>query len=101
MLNDNTLIVWQSGGDPVTKPDAWKNVGEAWWGEPVVGYYLSDDAWVARRDLRMLGEAGVDVMIFDVTNAPMYPHAYELFQPNSELSKTCGSLFQTPPLSFR
>ena len=43
-----------------------------WWGEPLFGYYRSDDAYVIRKHAQMLGDAGVDVWIFDVTNAFTY-----------------------------
>ncbi|MBW3637272.1 MAG: hypothetical protein KY445_12555 [Armatimonadetes bacterium] len=46
------------------------------WGEPAFGYYLSDDEWVYRRHAQMLSDAGVDVVIFDVTNQLTYPRSY-------------------------
>lgn len=42
------------------------------WGEPLFGYYLSDDRWVIRRHASMLVDAGVDVIFCDVTNAFTY-----------------------------
>ena len=39
------------------------------WGEPEAGYFLSKDEWVIRRDISMLADAGVDVLVMDVTNA--------------------------------
>ena len=39
------------------------------WGEPEMGYFLSKDEYVIRKDLSMLADAGVDVLIMDVTNA--------------------------------
>lgn len=42
------------------------------WGEPLFGYYLSDDAWVIRKHAQMLADAGVDVLFFDVTNGFTY-----------------------------
>ena len=42
------------------------------WGEPETGYFLSEDEWVIRRDMSMLADAGVDVIILDVTNAVLY-----------------------------
>lgn len=42
------------------------------WGEPLNGYYLSDDRWVLRRHAHQLADAGVDVVIFDVTNNICY-----------------------------
>ena len=38
------------------------------WGEPLFGYYRDTDAWVLRKHAELLGEAGVDVLIFDCTN---------------------------------
>jgi len=42
------------------------------WGEPEMGYFLSQDEYVIRKDMSMLTDAGVDVMIMDVTNAVRY-----------------------------
>ncbi|MBO4364301.1 MAG: hypothetical protein J5912_07975 [Clostridia bacterium] len=42
------------------------------WGEPLYGYYNSSDPWVIRRHLELLTEAGVDFLVFDVTNAVTY-----------------------------
>ena len=49
------------------------NGGFTWWGEPLWGYYQSDDPWVVRRDLTMLANAGVDTLFFDTTNSNVYP----------------------------
>jgi len=50
---------------------AWKE-WSLHWGEPEAGYFLSRDRWLIRRDLSMLADAGVDVLILDVTNAVLY-----------------------------
>lgn len=50
---------------------AWKE-WSLHWGEPEAGYFLSQDRWLIRRDLSMLSDAGVDVLILDVTNAVLY-----------------------------
>lgn len=42
------------------------------WGEPLFGYYFSDDEWVMRRHLKLLMQAGVDFIFFDVTNSFIY-----------------------------
>jgi hypothetical protein len=63
----------------MTQPSnpAWGALGRAHhWGEPLFGYYLSDDPWVLRKHAQMLSDAGVDVVIFDVTNQHTYPKAY-------------------------
>lgn len=50
--------------------------GDHYWGEPEPGYYLSNEKWVIRRHARELSDAGVDVIIFDVTNDRTYPEVY-------------------------
>ena len=42
------------------------------WGEPLFGYYNSGDSWVIRKHLEMLAAAGIDFLVFDVTNAATY-----------------------------
>lgn len=46
------------------------------WGESLFGYYLTDDEGVLRKHAQMLGDAGVDVVIFDVTNQITYRDYY-------------------------
>jgi hypothetical protein len=47
-----------------------------YWGEPETGYYLSSDRWVIRKHAYMLSDAGVDTLIFDVTNDVTFPQTY-------------------------
>ncbi len=42
------------------------------WGEPETGYFLSKDEYIIRKDMSMLCDAGVDVIVMDVTNAVHY-----------------------------
>ncbi|WP_373516714.1 hypothetical protein [Pricia sp.] len=42
------------------------------WGEPYLGYYLSNDEWVIMKHAQLLSDAGIDVIVFDVTNALAY-----------------------------
>ncbi len=46
------------------------------WGESLFGYYLTDDEGVLRKHAQMLADAGVDVVIFDVTNQLTYRDYY-------------------------
>ena len=60
---------------PEARLDAYHPAWKEWslhWGEPEAGYFLSQDRWLIRRDLSMLSDAGVDVLILDVTNAVLY-----------------------------
>ncbi|MDR3232416.1 MAG: hypothetical protein LBT46_01885 [Planctomycetaceae bacterium] len=43
------------------------------WGESLYGYYSSEDAWVMRKHIQLLTDAGVDFLVFDATNAFHYP----------------------------
>ena len=46
------------------------------WGEPELGYYISDDEYVIRKHCRMLTDAGVDMLGMDATNCCTYPNVY-------------------------
>ncbi len=46
------------------------------WGKSELGYYTSDSEYVIRKHVSMLNDAGIDVLIFDVTNAVTYPGVY-------------------------
>ena len=47
------------------------------WGKSELGYYTSDSEFVIRKHTRMLTDAGVDTLIFDVTNACTYENVYK------------------------
>ncbi len=48
-------------------------VGSAhFWGEPVWGYYNSEDPWVIRKQVEMLTMAGVDFLVLDTSNNVLY-----------------------------
>ncbi|MBR4171575.1 MAG: hypothetical protein IKR48_07980 [Kiritimatiellae bacterium] len=42
------------------------------WGEPLYGYYFSNDEWVVRRHMKLLMQANVDFLFFDTTNSFIY-----------------------------
>lgn len=72
--------------------------GSHFWGEPETGYYLSYEKWMIRRHAQMLSDAGVDVIILDVTNDRTYPEVYipvcEVFTEMRKLGE------KTPQISF-
>lgn len=47
-----------------------------YWGEPLWGYYNSEDEWVIRKQMAMLTAAGVDFVFFDTTNALIYSNVF-------------------------
>ena len=60
--------------DPAAATDmdhpAWN--GSAYWGEPLFGYYKTEDEWVIRRHIEMLSFADVDFLVFDTTNRVIF-----------------------------
>lgn len=61
------------------------------WGEPEYGYFLSQDKYVIRHDISMLADAGVDVLIMDVTNAVCYWDEWEVLFTTMEEMKAEGN----------
>lgn len=75
----------------------WK-YGSYHWGEPEMGYFLSQDEWVIRKDMSMLSDAGVDVLVLDVTNAVRYWDEWEvLFSTMTKMREEGNS---TPQFCF-
>lgn len=78
---------------------AWGPIGHHHhWGEPYFGYYLSDDAWVIRKHATMLADAGVDTVIFDVTNGFTYASVYHVLLDTFAAVRAAGST--TPQVAF-
>jgi len=50
--------------------------GAHYWGEPEMGYYLNNEKWAIRKHAYQLADAGVDVIILDVTNNETFPDTY-------------------------
>ena len=75
----------------------WK-YGSYHWGEPEMGYFLSQDEWVIRRDISMLQDAGVDVLVMDVTNAVCYWDEWDKLFSTMEKMRAEGN--QTPQFIF-
>jgi hypothetical protein len=68
------------------------------WGESLFGYYLSDDAYVLRKQAQMLADAGVDTLIFDVSNQNTYkPYYMALLRVFAEVRQLGGA---TPQVAF-
>ncbi len=107
---DLTKIVAANPGHPAYGP----NQSFHHWGEPLFGYYRQDDRYVLRKHVQMLGDAGVDVLLLDVTNALTYDavrgsllevldqfkasgqHAPQIaFLANSASAATVNRLYQT------
>ncbi len=59
--------------------------------EPEMGYFLSKDEWVIRKDMSMLADAGVDVLVMDVTNAVRYWDEWDVVFPVMQKMKAEGN----------
>lgn len=68
------------------------------WGEPMYGYYLNTDPWVMRRHATMLSDAGIDVVIFDVTNQATYPDSWKALAETWTQMRKEG--LKTPQMAF-
>jgi hypothetical protein len=68
------------------------------WGESQFGYYQTDDPFVLRKHAQMLSDAGVDAIIFDVTNQITYKRWYmALLKTFDEVRRDGG---RTPQVAF-
>ncbi len=87
--------------DAVHRPDSplWGPIGtNHYWAEPLYGYYFAADPWVLRRHAQLLSAAGIDVLIFDTTNAVTYAETYRrLCTVFQEVRKAGG---RTPQIAF-
>ena len=87
--------------DPKARLDAqhplWTE-GSYHWGEPESGYFLSKDPYVIRRDMSMLADAGVDLLVMDVTNAVRYWDEWDVIFPVMQQMKAEGN--QVPQFCF-
>ncbi|MHA7831757.1 MAG: hypothetical protein ACX93O_11710 [Flagellimonas sp.] len=72
--------------------------GSHYWGEPEIGYYLSHEEWAIRRHAYQLVDAGIDVIIMDVTNNKTYPDTY--LKICKVFSKMRNEGERTPYISF-
>jgi hypothetical protein len=88
--------------DPAARLDAkhplWYTKSYYHWAEPEMGYFLSQDEFVIRKDMSMLADAGVDVLIMDVTNAVRYWDEWEVTFRVMQEMKAQGN--QVPDFCF-
>jgi len=68
------------------------------WGESIFGYYRSDDDGVLRKHAQMLADAGVDVVIFDVTNQLTYPKSWRALGQAFDEMRRAGN--RVPQMAF-
>ena len=64
------------------------------WGEPVYGYYHGNDYWVHLRNIQLLTDADVDLLVIDATNRYTYPTQSEALMKAMDAVRAQG---KTPP----
>lgn len=74
--NYNIIIPDVIRKDPAARydsgSDSWfDHQSKMYWGEPVFGFYTSQDYWVYKKQFALLSNAGVDVIFFDYTNGAL------------------------------
>lgn len=87
--------------DAMNNPNSppWGALGEFHhWGESQFGYYLSNDTYVFRKHAQMLADAGVDTLIFDVTNGYTYKDNYMALLAEYTVIRANGG--KTPQIVF-
>ncbi len=103
-------VTWILEQDPEARLDA---NHELWytrsyhWGEPEMGYFLNQDKWVIRKDMSMLSDAGVDVLVMDVTNAVRYWDEWDVIfnvmldmkEEGNDVPKFCFWAFNGPVIT--
>ncbi|NIA13002.1 MAG: hypothetical protein GWP08_02895, partial [Nitrospiraceae bacterium] len=94
--NDNTKLIAAAKDGRVDWPE---NGCPHHWGEPELGYYMMTDRFVIRKHASMLVDAGVDVVLFDTTNAPFtWKNEYEALC--KEYTKIRAEGNRTPYIGF-
>lgn len=68
------------------------------WGRSIFGYYRTADAGVLRKHAQMLSDAGVDVVVFDVTNQVTYRDDYRALLREWGAMRALGN--RTPQVAF-
>jgi hypothetical protein len=77
----------------------WGSLGAPhFWGEPLFGFYNTDDPWVLRKHAEMLADAGVDAIIFDNSNKSTYPQQYLALMDAFSAERAAGN--KTPDIAF-
>jgi len=71
---DATKLIEANPSNP-----AWGDIGDNHhWAESEFGYYLSTDEYVIRKHAQFLADAGVDAVVFDLSNQATYTDNYML-----------------------
>lgn len=97
---DTEKIIAEYGTDAVFKQvsDISPNWSDHFWGEPLWGYYTSDDEYVQKKQLEMFTWAGIDYLVLDVTNGFTYIGPTKKLM--AQIVKLRGDGWDTPQIVF-
>lgn len=76
----------------------WGGGGMYYWGEPLYGYYRADDYWVQLRNIQLLTDAGVDLLVIDATNGLIYARQAETLMKAMDAVRKQGR--KPPQIAF-
>lgn len=85
LLDEDPDALWDTNGkknSPIGKYH--------FWGEPLYGYYHSEDPWVIRKQLELFIAAGIDFLCFDCTNGSEYMSVLNVLLPIMEEYRLAG-----------
>ena len=68
------------------------------WGQPIYGYYHGGDYWVHLKNIQLLTDAGVDVLVIDATNRITYPKQSDALMRAMEAVRKQGK--HPPQIAF-
>ncbi|SEN76602.1 hypothetical protein SAMN05216436_12168 [bacterium A37T11] len=69
-----------------------------YWGQPIYGYYHGADYWVHLKNMQLLTDAGVDLLVLDATNRITYPQQAEALMQAIEAINKQGRI--APKIAF-
>jgi len=93
LLKEAPEDLWSVKGTPKSPANQFH-----FWGEPLYGYYDSCDPWVVARHIELLMNAGIDYLMFDTTNAVVYPAPITVVL--NTLKKFADQGFDVPQVAF-
>lgn len=93
LLKEAPEDLWNPQGTPKSPASQFH-----FWGEPLYGYYDSCDPWVVARHIELLMNAGIDYLMFDTTNAVVYPAPVTVVL--NTLKKFAEQGFDVPKVAF-
>lgn len=90
---DNPEALWNPAGTSESPLNKFH-----YWGEPLYGYYNSADPWVTTRHIELFVMAGVDYLVYDLTNSVIYTPAINAMF--ATLDKFHQQGFKVPKVAF-